>query len=84
MCDAKIIYNGLEFECHCDDGHQNAHVTRVIMDHIVIDGFEWDIDDGGAVIVNMSINVAQRLFEISEGLQPGWDIPTDAPPDVPF
>jgi hypothetical protein len=45
-----------------EDIHEGMHVTRVKMDDIVMDGFEWDINNKGQVVLQMSPNVANKVF----------------------
>ena len=80
LCKATIKINEVEYECECEDGHTGPHVTRVITGPNTISGFDWDIDDGGAVILGMPSLVAEIVFEI---YKPEQTIPDDAP-DSPF
>jgi hypothetical protein len=78
LCNANIKINDAFYDCHCEDGHIGPHMTRVVMKPGVINGFEWDIDDGGVVVLGMASLVAELVFEITRPDEPAaWD-------DTPF
>jgi hypothetical protein len=68
------------------------------MERNVMDGFEWDIDDGGVVVLYINPHVAYRVFDVDKWMdyngawgnhpadepQTPWDGPWDDPDGIHF
>jgi len=64
LCGAVVVFNGVTYACECQAEHAGAHVCGGIKTaRNCYDGFNWQTDAAGAVIVSMSAAVAAAVFE---------------------
>ena len=69
MCGAKITINGQVYTCeHKREDHDGPHVCRAYSKGSLIEGFYWDIDNGGQVDLQMPTDVAEQIFHIPASL----------------
>ncbi len=63
LCGAVLVLNGYSYTCDCQAGHAGAHVcTGIKTARNVIDGFEWQTDAAGVLLLTMPAGVAAVVF----------------------
>ena len=61
ICKAEVEINGAIYTCECSEGHEGPHASRVQTSEITYDGFDWDIDDRGRIVLDIPYEVLRQL-----------------------